>query len=69
MAQQMLGTFRERYSTRDSIGGSSKWCVFKAIDATRDVVRAAVEEHLERRRVSKVDILQVCLPVLHFFGY
>ena len=43
----------------DDVVGATKWCVFKSIDPTEDVVRAAVQERLDRMKSSRVDILQV----------
>lgn len=39
--------------------GATKWCVFKSINPSREVVLAAVQERMERMGTNSVDLLQV----------
>jgi len=39
--------------------GATKWCVFKYIKPSRNVVQAAVQERMERMKSKRVDLLQV----------
>ncbi|PPQ97320.1 hypothetical protein CVT26_006638 [Gymnopilus dilepis] len=57
-AEIIFGQFRQAFSNREQIVGATKWCVFKQVTPTRDLVRAAVQERLERLGVERVDLLQ-----------
>jgi len=39
--------------------GATKWCAFKSITPSRNVVQTAVQERMDRMRTKHVDLLQV----------
>ena len=46
--------------------GATKWCAFKSINPSRNVVQAAVQERMDRMRSKHVDLLQVrSNPIRH----
>ncbi|KAK0479102.1 aldo/keto reductase [Armillaria luteobubalina] len=57
-AEIIFGQFRQNQSCPSDIIGATKWCVFKTITPTRDVVEAAVRERLQRMQTDHVDLLQ-----------
>jgi aryl-alcohol dehydrogenase-like predicted oxidoreductase len=57
-AEIIFGQFRESLSTQERIYGATKWCVFKPIDSTREVVEAAVKERMSRMHTDRIDLLQ-----------
>lgn len=65
VSNHFKGEFRQTLPLASSVVGATKWCVFRKITPTRDVVEAAVKERLLRMRGDVVDILQV-FSFLHF---
>ncbi|KAJ2918781.1 hypothetical protein MD484_g1594, partial [Candolleomyces efflorescens] len=57
-AEIIFGVFRETSPSSERIVGATKWCVFKSIDPTPEVVWAAVQERMTRMKTSRVDLLQ-----------
>ncbi|KAH6894038.1 aldo/keto reductase [Coprinopsis sp. MPI-PUGE-AT-0042] len=57
-AEIIFGQFRESRPDAEQIIGATKWCVFKQIIPTRQVVWEAVQERMERMRSQRVDLLQ-----------
>ncbi|KAJ7627113.1 Aldo keto reductase [Roridomyces roridus] len=57
-AELIFGQFRASLGSPDSVLGATKWCVFKPIELTREVVAAAVRQRIERMRTHRVDLLQ-----------
>ena len=53
------GQFRKSYSGPGQIVGATKWCVFRSLEPTLEVVEAAVQERLDRMQAPYVDLLQV----------
>lgn len=59
-AEILFGQVRESLPDDSPVLGATKWCVFKEIDPTREVVEAAVRDRMSRMRsTSSVDLLQV----------
>ncbi|KIM37685.1 hypothetical protein M413DRAFT_448219 [Hebeloma cylindrosporum] len=56
-AEIIFGQFRESMPT-SQILGATKWCVFKSVNPSRNVVQAAVQERMERMRSKCIDLLQ-----------
>ncbi|KIY67778.1 Aldo/keto reductase [Cylindrobasidium torrendii FP15055 ss-10] len=54
----IFGQFRLSVSDPTRVIGATKWCVFKRMKPTREVVEAAVRERLHRMQTQSVDILQ-----------
>ena len=59
----LQGQFRKSYRYPEKIVGCTKWCVFRKTDPTRAVVKAAVQERLDRMQSERVDLLQVRQPI------
>ncbi|KAK0475286.1 aldo/keto reductase [Armillaria novae-zelandiae] len=57
-AEIIFGQFRQGQRCPSDIIGATKWCVFKNITPTRDVVETAVRERLQRMQTDHVDLLQ-----------
>ncbi|KAI0071795.1 Aldo/keto reductase [Panus rudis PR-1116 ss-1] len=57
-AEILYGQFRDSLAVPGSVFGATKWCVFRSLDPTSGVVKAAVQERLDRMRVSHLDLLQ-----------
>ncbi|KAK0448414.1 aldo/keto reductase [Desarmillaria tabescens] len=57
-AEIIFGQFRQKQCYPSEIIGATKWCVFKTITPTRDVIEAAVQERLQRMQTDHVDLLQ-----------
>ena len=59
-AEILFGQVRESLPEDRQVLGATKWCVFKDINPTREVVEAAVRERMSRMRsIKSVDLLQV----------
>ncbi|KAI0812576.1 NADP-dependent oxidoreductase domain-containing protein [Irpex lacteus] len=57
-AELLFGQFRQSLPNPKQVVGGTKWCVFRKIDPTREVVEAAVQERLDRTQSQAVDLLQ-----------
>ncbi|VDB88466.1 unnamed protein product [Peniophora sp. CBMAI 1063] len=58
-AEILFGQVRESLPEDRQVLGATKWCVFKGINPTREVVEAAVRERMSRMRsIKSVDLLQ-----------
>ncbi|KZV69427.1 Aldo/keto reductase [Peniophora sp. CONT] len=58
-AEILFGQVRESLPVDRPVLGATKWCIFKEIDPTREVVEAAVRERMARMRsIKSVDLLQ-----------
>ena len=63
-AEILFGQVRESLPADKPVFGGTKWCVFKDIDPSREVVEAAVRERMSRMRsINSVDLLQVSYSV------
>ncbi|TFK24143.1 aldo/keto reductase [Coprinopsis marcescibilis] len=58
-AEGLFGQFRESRPSSEQIIGATKWCLFKSIPISRQVVWNAVQERMEKMRSQHVDLLQV----------
>ena len=57
----LQGQFRASLKSPDTVLGATKYCVFKPITVSREIVEAAVRQRMERMRTERVDLLQVRL--------
>ncbi|KAL0953077.1 hypothetical protein HGRIS_007277 [Hohenbuehelia grisea] len=57
-AEIIFGQFRNKLPSSAGIVGATKWCVFKNVQPSREVVQAAVEERRQRMQSARVDLLQ-----------
>ncbi|TFK96464.1 NADP-dependent oxidoreductase domain-containing protein [Pterulicium gracile] len=57
-AEILFGQFRESLPNPEAVVGATKWCVFRPIEPTVGVVKAAVGERMQRMRTQRVDLLQ-----------
>jgi len=57
-AEVIFGQVHESLPSTTNVFGATKWCVFKNIDPTRDLVESAVRERMDRMRTASVDLLQ-----------
>ena len=63
-AEILFGQVRECLPDDSPVLGGTKWCVFKEITPSREVVEEAVRERMSRMRsINSVDLLQVSNPV------
>jgi hypothetical protein len=53
------GQFRESLPSDQMVIGATKWCVFRPIPISREVVEAAVLDRTNCMRTERVDLLQV----------
>ena len=59
-AEILFGQVREDLPDDIPVLGGTKWCVFKEITPSREVVEEAVRERMSRMRsINSVDLLQV----------
>ncbi|KAI0319410.1 Aldo/keto reductase [Amylostereum chailletii] len=56
-AELLFGQLRET-EPPNTVVGTTKWCVFKQTEPTREVVEAAIRERNTRMRSTRVDLLQ-----------
>ncbi|KAF6742552.1 aldo/keto reductase [Ephemerocybe angulata] len=57
-AEIIFGQFQESSPLSERIIGATKWCVFKKVYPTPEVVWEAVHERMVRMRTKRVDLLQ-----------
>ncbi|KAF9523696.1 NADP-dependent oxidoreductase domain-containing protein [Crepidotus variabilis] len=57
-AEVLFGEFYRSSPYAEQIVAGTKWCVFKTVDPTRDVVFSAICERMERMKTRRVDLLQ-----------
>ncbi|TFK98847.1 NADP-dependent oxidoreductase domain-containing protein [Pterulicium gracile] len=57
-AEIIFGQFRECLPDAERVVGATKWCLFRPVEPTMEVVRAAVLERIQRMRSQRVDLLQ-----------
>ncbi|KAF9076351.1 NADP-dependent oxidoreductase domain-containing protein [Rhodocollybia butyracea] len=57
-AEIIFGHFRESLPVDQSVFGATKWCVFRDVEPTQEMVKAAVQERKERMQTDCVDLLQ-----------
>ncbi|EMD32714.1 hypothetical protein CERSUDRAFT_126533 [Gelatoporia subvermispora B] len=54
----LFGQARKALTPGQFILGATKWCVFKRVTPTPEVIEAAVNERLERMQMECIDLLQ-----------
>lgn len=57
-SEMLFGKFKEALPPGQEVFGGTKWCVFKEIEPTRELVEAAIQERLDRMQCTSVDLLQ-----------
>ncbi|EJD42381.1 Aldo/keto reductase [Auricularia subglabra TFB-10046 SS5] len=57
-AEIRFGDFKSSISDPRSIVAATKWCVFRPMSVTRDMVEAALSHRLRRLKTESVDLLQ-----------
>ncbi|KAI0093197.1 Aldo/keto reductase [Irpex rosettiformis] len=57
-SELLFGQFRRSLPDPNQVFCGTKWCVFRQIAPTREVVEAAVQERLDRTQSRAVDLLQ-----------
>ncbi|KAJ7894798.1 NADP-dependent oxidoreductase domain-containing protein [Mycena leptocephala] len=57
-AELIFGQFRSSLESPESVFGATKWCVFKSIAISQEIVEAAVRQRMDRMRTEHVDLLQ-----------
>ncbi|KAF9021616.1 Aldo/keto reductase [Hymenopellis radicata] len=68
-AEIIFGQFKGSLSDASCVIGATKWCVFKNISPTREVVEAAVRERLDRMQTRRIDLLQFHWQMYENKGY
>ncbi|KAI0823304.1 Aldo/keto reductase [Trametes gibbosa] len=57
-AEILFGEFRERRTQLERAFGATKWCVFRQVAPTREVVEVAIQDRLNRMKTQRIDLLQ-----------
>ncbi|KAF5393721.1 hypothetical protein D9757_000173 [Collybiopsis confluens] len=58
-AEIIFGKFRQSLPINQLMFGATKWCVFRDIEPTQELVKSAVKERMERMQTDHIDLLQV----------